>query len=433
MSWLLNGKKETDVNEVKKFFNLKYLPMTRSLLDSDLYKYSMTQTYHHQFASVKATWDFKARNVGEGTKHEKYTEEDRKEILAQLNAFCALRFDNEELEWLKVTCPWIHTDFTNFLKFWHPEIENIVIEDNEKTGLSITVAGVQEYVSFYEIPVLEIAAETYYRNHYDYEELAKDYKEKTEEKFRKLREGIYDPGVFSEFGARRRISFELQDWLIKRMVEEKNNSAIGRMQGWVGTSNVYLAMKYGVKPVGTMAHEYLLTLQGMKRHNPAHCNWFGLDAWVKEYGTWNGIALTDTIGTDIFLLDFGKTFATLFSGVRHDSGDPYEWGDKMIEHYKKLGINPMTKTLLFSDALDLAKATAINKYFKNKALVAFGIGTDWSGPQSIEPLNIVCKVAIIDGQHVAKLSDSPGKCMCRSQEYVDYLQRSIDWRLKNEA
>ena len=431
--WFINGKRTSNLEEVKKHFNLKYLPMTRSLLDQDLYKFSMGQCYHHQFASVKATWDFKARNVGDETKHEKYTEEDRKEILAQLNAYCALRFENEELEWLKTTCPWIHSDFTNFLKFWHPEIENITVEDNEKTGLSIVVAGVQEYVSFYEIPVLEIAAETYYRNHYDYETLAKVFKEKTLEKFEKLRDGLYDPGVFSEFGARRRVSYELQDWLIKSMTEEKNRSAIGRMQGWIGTSNVHLAMKYNTKPVGTMAHEIFLLLQAQKGYDPSFCNWFTLDAWVKEYGTWNGIALTDTIGTDVFLLDFGKTFATLFSGVRHDSGDPYEWGDKMIAHYKKHGINPMTKTLMFSDALDLAKATAIKKYFEGKAKVAFGIGTDWSGPQNIEPLNIVCKPALFDGKDTAKLSNSPGKCMCRNQDYIDYLQRSIDWRLKNEA
>ena len=434
--WEINGKLTDDESEVMKAFNLKYAPMVKSPLDTDQYKKSMKQAYLHQFSGDHATWDFKARNVGDAASHEKYTAEDREEIKNQIRAYCALRYTKEELAFLgdPVSRPWIHNNFIEVERDWKPHFEDFEIDDDPISGLAIHTKGVQWKISDYEIPVLEIAAETYYRNHYDYEKLAKDFKEKTEEKLRFMREGIYAPGIFSEFGARRRVSFELQDWLIGRLVEEKKHNAIGPIQGFIGTSNMYLAMKYGVTAVGTMAHEFIMTVgQGHLYHNPAYSNWFALDAWVKEYGTMNGIALTDTIGTDVFLKDFRKTFATLFSGVRHDSGDPYAWGDKMIAHYKSLGIDPLTKTLMFSDSLNLQKATEINKYFKGKAK---GTGDEGGvagiGPQGIEALNIVCKVAIVNGLDVAKLSDAPGKNMCRNPEAIERLHREIDWRMTYE-
>ena len=171
--------------------------------------------------------------------------------------------------------------------------------------------------------------------------------------------------------------------------------------------------------------------QGNHKHNPAYSNWYALDAWVKEYGVLNGIALTDTITTDCFLKDFQLTYATLFSGVRHDSGDPYAWGDKMINHYKSLGINPKAKTLLFSDSLDFERADALNTYFKDKAIPAFGIGTYLSNDTCVPALNIVMKTTFCNGTDVAKLSDVAGKGMCKNPEYVDYLQRCIDWRMNN--
>ena len=201
---------------------------------------------------------------------------------------------------------------------------------------------------------------------------------------------------------------------------------------FVGTSNVYLAKKYGVKPVGTMAHEFIMCVgQGNHKHNPSYSNWYMMDSWVKEYGVLNGIALTDTITTDCFLKDFQLTFATLFSGVRHDSGDPVEWGEKMIKHYLDLGIDTKTKTLLFSDSLNFEKATMLNEHFKNRINVAFGIGTYLSNDTEVKPLNIVMKVTKCNGQDVAKLSDCEGKNMCKNPEYIDYLKRCIAWRMEN--
>ena len=423
--WKINGVYTADEVAVQDHFCLKYPPIVKSLLDTDLYKFTMLQVYVHQWSSDHATWDFKARNVGEGTKHEKYTAEDREEIRKQIAAYCSLHFEKDELEWLSdpIKRPWIHHNFTEYLEDWVPHLEHFSIEDDPKTGLTIHTAATQCKCSPYEIPVLEIAAEVYYRNHYDYDAMVKAFKEKTLEKIAKIKDGIYKPGIFSEFGARRRVSYELQDWLVKTLKE--NN-----VPGFIGTSNVHLARKYDLTAVGTMAHEFIMSVgQGHQYYNPAYSNWFALDSWIKEYGTMNGIALTDTIGTDVFLRDFKKTFATVFSGVRHDSGDPYAWGDKMIAHYKSLGIDPMTKTLMFSDGLNLEKATALNKYFKGKAKVAFGIGTGWSGPQNIEPLNIVCKVAIVNGLDVAKLSDAPGKNMCRNPAAIEHLKNEIAWRM----
>jgi len=189
----------------------------------------------------------------------------------------------------------------------------------------------------------------------------------------------------------------------------------------------------GTTPVGTMAHEWIMCVgQGDHKHNPAYSNWYALDAWVKEYGILNGIALTDAITTECFLKDFQLTFSTLFSGVRHDSGDPIEWGEKMIAHYESLGIDAKTKTLLFSDSLDFERADKIFRHFNGRAKVAFGIGTYIANDTKVEPLNIVMKTTACNGMDVAKISDIEGKSVCKNPDYVDYLERCIDWRMKHE-
>lgn len=429
--WFIEGKLTNDLEFVKEYFGLKYLPMVRSSTDTDSYKLSMGQAYHHQFGNLKAVWDFNARNVGIETVHEKYTIEDKEEIVKQIKAYCALRFEDEELDYLRSKLPWIKSDYVNFLKFWHPIFEDFEIDDDTKTGLKITFSGVQEYITYYEISVLEICAEVYYRNHYDYDKLLKEFKEKTEEKIANMKKGNYRFGAWSEFGARRRLSFEAQDWLISRLAEEKKYT--GPFYGLIGTSNVYLAKKYDLTPVGTCAHSFIECVgQGNPALNPAYSNKFAMEAWVKEYGVWNGIWLTDTIGDELCCRDMQKTYATLFSGVRNDSGDPFKWADNWIEHYKKLGIDPLTKTLLFSNSIDsLELWDKLCRYVEGRAKPAFGIGTYWSGPQTIKPLNIVAKVVKVNGMDVAKLSDDPGKTMCRNPEYVEYLKRAIDWRIKS--
>lgn len=396
-----------------------------SLLEIDLYKFSMGQAIYHQFSDYKTTWTFKCRNNDVF-----FTKEMVNEIKDQIKAYCNLRFTEEELAYLE-NIKWIKGSYVDFLRLWQPRFEDFEITENASCGLSIETKGTWLNTSMYEIPTLAIVNEVYFRMHYDYKTLFESFKNRLESKIQKLmtlrEKGGLDIGSFSEFGLRRRLSAEAQELAVRRLSEVSFRKSI-----FVGTSNVYLAKKYNLTPVGTMAHEWVMCVgQGNHKHNPAYSNWYAMDAWVKEYGVLNGTALTDTITTDCFLKDFQLTYATLFSGVRHDSGDPFDWGDKIISHYESLGIDPKTKTLLFSDSLDFVKASAIKHYFDGKAKVAFGIGTYISNDTDAPALNIVMKTTKCNGQDVAKISDTPGKGMCKSQEYVDYLQRCIDWRLQN--
>lgn len=395
-----------------------------SLLETDLYKFSMGQAIYHQFTDYKTTWSFKCRNTDVH-----FTSEMVEEIKEQIKAYCDLRFTEDELEYLH-NIKWLKGSYVDFLRLWQPRYEDFEITTNADCGLSIETFGTWLNTSMYEIPVLAIVNEVYFRMAYNYEVLLDSFKLRLEDKIKMLTNGTYKIGTFSEFGLRRRLSAEAQELAVKELCEHNKDYVDSYC---VGTSNVYLAKKYGVTPVGTMAHEWIMCVgQGNHKHNPAYSNWYALDAWVKEYGILNGTALTDAITTDCFLRDFQLTYATLFSGVRHDSGDPYEWGDKMIEHYKNLGIDARTKTLLFSDSLDFERANNLYKYFKDKSKVAFGIGTYISNDTLVPPLNIVMKTTACNGMDVAKISDTPGKGMCKNPEYVDYLQRCINWRMEND-
>lgn len=394
-----------------------------SLLENDLYKFSMGQAIYHHFSDYKTTWTFKCRNEGV-----RFTPEMIKEIKHQIRLYCALRFTEEELQYLN-DIRWIKGSYVDFLRLWEPRYEDFSIGTDDSGDLIMETYGTWLNTSMYEVPALAIVNEVYFRMAYDYDELFADFKKKAAEKIAKLQQGEYELGSYSEFGLRRRLSGEAQDYIVRELAKAEVKGS-----RFVGTSNVYLAKKYGLTPVGTMAHEWIMCVgQGDHKHNPAYSNYFALDAWVNEYGVLNGTALTDTITTDCFLRDFRLTFATLFSGVRHDSGDPIEWGEKMLKHYEFLGIDPRTKTLLFSDSLNFEKATKIYRHFKDSCKVAFGIGTYLSNDTSKGALNIVMKVTKCNGQDVAKISDVEGKSMCKNQDYVDYLQRSIDWRMNNEV
>ena len=397
-----------------------------SLLSQDFYKFSMGQAIYHQFSDYKTTWTFKCRNKGVH-----FTSEMVNEIKKQIRAYCNLRFTEDELAYLD-SIKWIKGSYVDFLRLWQPRYDDFEISDNSQCGLSIETKGTWLNTSMYEIPVLAIVNEVYFRMNsvYSYDELLNSFRERLEDKYNKLHGGFWYTGTFSEFGLRRRLSSEAQEMVVEKF--SHLNDTMHCASKFVGTSNVYLAKKFGVTPVGTMAHEWIMcTGQGNHKHNPAYSNWYALNAWVKEYGVLNGIALTDTITTDCFLKDFQLTYATLFSGVRHDSGNPITWGEKMIDHYKSFGIDPMSKTLLFSDSLGFKQADRIFRYFNGRAKVAFGIGTYLSNDTCMEPLNIVMKVTSCNGMDVAKISDCDSKGMCKNPEYVDYLQRCIDWRMEH--
>jgi nicotinate phosphoribosyltransferase len=403
---------------------MKFKQIVDSLLQNDAYKFSMGQAIYHQYSGYTTTWTFKCRN-----KDVKFTPAMVQEIDAQIKAYCNLRFRESELDYLK-NIKWIKEDYIDYLRIWRPRYEDFIISTDAECGLSVETTGTWLNTSMYEIPTLAIVNEVYFRMAYNYTELLSSFKDRLNNKFENLKNGHWYAGTFSEFGLRRRLSGEAQELVVEKF--SHLNDTLHSASRFIGTSNVYLAKKYNLTPVGTMAHEWIMcTGQGNHKHNPAYSNWYALNSWVKEYGVLNGIALTDTITTDCFLKDFQLTYATLFSGVRHDSGDPFEWGNKMIEHYKSLGIDPKSKTLLFSDSLDFERADKLYRAFGKETNVAFGIGTYLSNDTAVPPLNIVMKVTKCNGQDVAKISDTEGKGMCKNPDYVDYLKRAIDWRMEH--
>lgn len=401
-------------------------PIITSLLETDLYKFSMGQAIYHLFPSYSTTWTFKCRN-----KDVHFTPEMVEEIRSQIKHYCDLRFTEEELKHLS-SIKWLQPSYVDFLRLWRPNFADFTISDDAECGLFIETKGTWLNTSMYEIPTLAIVNEVYFRMQYDYDQLLESFKKRLSDKKQALKTNELTIGNFSEFGLRRRLSAEAQDLAVMELSElNGSDKSIGSV--CVGTSNVYLAKKHHLVPVGTMAHEWIMCVgQGNHKHNPAYSNWYALDAWVREYGVLNGIALTDTLSTECFLRDFQLTYATLFSGVRQDSGDPIEWGNRMIEHYKSLGIDPKTKTLLFSDNLDFVRADKIYNTFKDKSRVAFGIGTYIANDTDVEPLNIVMKVTDCNGMDVAKISDTDGKGMCKNPDYVHYLKRCINWRMTHD-
>ena len=399
-------------------------PIIKSLLETDAYKFSMGQAIYHQFSDYKTTWSFKCRNTDVH-----FTSEMVEEIKNQIRMYCDLRFKEDELEYLH-NIKWIKGSYVDFLRLWKPRYEDFEITTDAECGLSIETKGTWLNTSMYEIPTLAIVNEVFFRMNYNYDELIASFKERLDAKVQGILDGKYELGAFSEFGMRRRLSGEAQAMAVAKLAAAK----LPEGNKFVGTSNVYLAKEQKLTPVGTMAHEWIMCVgQGNHKHNPAYSNWYALDAWVKEYGVLNGTALTDAITTKCFLKDFQLTYATLFSGVRHDSGSPYEWGDMMIDHYKELGIDPTMKTLLFSDSLNFEKATEINRYFKGKVKTAFGIGTFIANDTCVPALNIFMKTTACNGCDVAKISDVEGKGMCKNPDYIHYLKRCIDWRMTHES
>ena len=392
-------------------------PIVTSLLDTDLYKFNMDQVIFHKHTNLSGEYDFRCRNEGVV-----FTPEMLDEINAQIDHLCSLRFSREELDYLR-SIRFIKNDYVEFLRLWRPIREYVTTGLNGQGELSIVVRGPLFSAMQFEIYLLEIVNEVYFRLRYDYAVLRASAEEKLNQKIRDFQSGKYTFS-FAEFGSRRRLSREWEDEVVRRFSAETGNC--------VGTSNVYLAMKYGLKPIGTYAHEFVQMYQGIDSIPLAYTNHYAMEDWYDEYRGDNGTALTDTVTTDLFLLDFNRAMVNNYTGVRHDSGDPFEWGEKMIAHYKKYGVDPRTKLLLFSDGLDFDRAQQLYDYFKERVKVSFGIGTFCSNDTCEEPLNIVIKLQTVNGRPVAKVSDTPGKAMCRDREYLEYLKGSIAFRLARE-
>ena len=397
---------------------MKLEPIVISLLDTDLYKFNMDQVIFHKHTDLCGQYFFKCRN-----KDVVFTEEMVEEIKEQIDHLCTLTFKKEELDYLR-SIRFIKDDYVEFLRLWRPIRDYVTVRREENGELYIEVNGPLFSAMQFEIYLLEIVNEVYFRMKFDYEQLRRSAEERLDAKIKAMNDGTYT-FKFAEFGCRRRLSREWEDVVVRRFVTETKNC--------VGTSNVYLAMKYNVTPIGTYAHEFVQMYQGIDKIPLAYTNYYAMKDWYAEYDGDNGTALTDTVTTDLFLLDFNRSMVNNYTGVRHDSGDPYEWGEKIIAHYKKYGVDPKTKLLLFSDSLDFDRAQKLHDYFCTKSKVSFGIGTFCSNDTEEKALNIVIKLQYVNGRPVAKLSDDIGKAMCRDEEYLGYLKHSVEFRLQREA
>ena len=388
--------------------------IVKSLLDTDLYKINMLCVYFNRFPNKVGRFEFKCRNADV-----RFTSTMLKRINDELDKLCQLRFTEDEIQWLS-KLPWLKDKigFLSFLKLFQFDRTMITATLDAGGKLRISAKGPIYMISYFETFVLSIVSEVYYDATYPNEDCSLAIS-RLEKKIQMIKETKL-PFKFSEFGARRRFSFDWHEQVVKTLAEKVPSWA------FVGTSDMYLAKKYNLIPQGTMAHEFLCLGQALENVTIEASQRYMLQQWADEFRGNLGIALSDNLGIDKFLKDFDLYFAKLFNGVRQDSGDPIVVGNKVIEHYKKLGINPKTKTIVFSDCLDVRKALDLNEKFADKINVAFGIGTNLVCDMgSFSPLQCVMKLVEVDGKPVAKISDSYGKVMCEDENYINYLKSVI--------
>ena len=381
----------------------------QNLLDTDFYKLTMMQAVLHNYPNAEVEWEMRCRN---GEDLRPYLAE----IRHQIERLEDLQISADQLKFLE-KIPFLKPDFIRFLSLFRFNLRHVFtgIEDGQ---LSIRLRGPWLHVILFEIPLLSIISEV--RNRYRYRDVILE--QAREQLYRKLdwlgsnasSEELASLQV-ADFGTRRRFSYRVQEEMVHVMQREFP----GR---FVGTSNVHLAREYGLTPIGTMAHEWLMAHQqlGPRLIDSQKA---ALDCWVREYRGELGIALTDCINMDAFLGDFDLYFAKLFDGLRHDSGDPFAWAEKAIAHYQALGIDPRSKTLVFSDGLNFRKSLELHRALRGRINASFGIGTNLTCDiPGVEPMNIVIKMTACNGQPVAKISDAPGKTQCRDEQFVAYLK-----------
>ena len=390
-------------------------PILHSLLETDLYKFTMWQTMLHRHPQAQAEYRFVCRNAPAFPLSELLDE-----VNAQLDHLCALSFTEDELAYIG-GLRYIKGDFVDFLRIFRFQrrfVRASVAADGHT--LEIVAEGPQVHVMGFEIYVLAIVNELYFRRA-DHAAALAEGRTRLRAKIAALREfGAREPArahpfEFFDFGVRRRFSGAWQEEVVRTLKD-----AVPEF--FKGTSNVFLAKKHGLVAIGTMAHEYLQSYQAFDVRLRDFQK-MALENWVQEYRGDLGVALTDVVGMDAFLRDFDLYFAKLFDGLRHDSGDPIAWGEKALAHYAKLRIDAHTKRLTFSDGLDLETAFGIWRHFADRTQLGFGIGTSLTNDVGLVPLNIVMKLTQCNGQLVAKLSDSPGKTLCHDETFLAYLRQ----------
>ncbi len=370
-----------------------------SLLDTDLYKLTMMQCVRHQFPNTPVGYRLILRKPID---LRPYFDEIKNEI----HALCQLQFTPSEIAYLQ-SLKIFKNDFLDYLStFKLPE--NSITLDPNVPDLGLQINGTWDEIILFEVPLLAIICEIYFRQTHDHPNF-EEAKRRLQQKIEFIQEEASHL-AFSDFGTRRRFSHAWQ----KEVIETLKNQL---PQQFIGTSNLYFAKLFQLKPIGTMAHEFLQACQVLAPDIKGSQQ-FALETWLKEYPHDLGIALTDSLTMDIFLEEFNQSLAQRYQGLRQDSGDPIQWGEKAIAHYLTLGIDPKNKLFVFSDNLNPQKAKMIDDHFRNRCTVAFGIGTNLTNDFGIEKLDIVLKMIHTRHQPVLKITDSPGKTVCEDEAYL---------------
>ena len=384
-----------------------------SLLDTDLYKFTMMQVVLHQFPGAQVEYRFRCRTPGIDLASS------IDEIGHEIDHLCTLRFREDELRWLR-GLRFIKSDFVDFLDLFQLNRKWITIAPSPKDNgeIDLVVTGPWLHTILFEIPLLAIVNEVYFRRTQPAPDLAEG-RRRIVDKIDLIRrdDRLVDCKI-ADYGTRRRFSRVWQEEVLDTLRQRLGGQ-------FAGTSNTWFAMNQNLVPLGTMAHEYLQACQSLgPRLRDSQV--FAFERWAREYRGDLGIALSDVYGFDAFLRDYDMYFCKLFDGVRHDSGDPVAWGEWMIAHYEKYRIDPKTKTLIFSDSLDIPRVIELHLRFASRARLAFGVGTNLTNDLGYKPLQIVIKMVRCNGQPVAKLSDTPAKNMCDDEPYLAYLRQVFE-------
>ena len=392
---------------------MPFAPIITSLLDTDLYKFTMWQVFLHRFPA--ATGEYRFQNRAASTMPLAAL---RAQVEEQIDHLCTLRFTPDDLAYLR-GLRFIKSDFADYLELFQFRRRFVRVGVSAAGELEVVARGPLMHVMFFEIFVLAIVSELHSRVH-DRERALAEGRARLAAKMAVLREFAREPArrnpyVFFEFGTRRRASRAWHDEVVATLGREAP-------QFFRGTSNVDMARRHGTTPIGTMAHEYLQAFQGFG-YRLRDFQKMALETWVAEYRGDLGIALTDVVDMDAFLADFDLYFAKLFDGLRQDSGDPFAWGEKALAHYAKLRVDAQTKVLTFSDALDFPRTLELYRAFADRARIAFGIGTHLTNDMGFEHPNIVMKLTECNGFPVTKISDAPGKASSVDPTFLRYLRQ----------
>ncbi|RLI53337.1 MAG: nicotinate phosphoribosyltransferase [Candidatus Thorarchaeota archaeon] len=403
--------------------------MITSFLDTDFYKLTMMQTVFHHYAGAWAEYKFKWRNwdrMSDSLKTHHALESFMEELNTNIRKLCNLRFAKDELAYLD-SIHFFKPDFIEYLRLFQLNEDYIARVDVVEGIPNIIVEGPWLNTILFEVPILAIVSELYTKHtglvNYN---IRKHGMENLKSKLTWLKRNVHRdaPFQFADFGTRRRASYEWHEEVIEYLLENARSYL-------AGTSNVLFAMNYEVKPIGTMAHEFIQAHQQLgPRLVDSQAK--ALQTWADEYRGELGIALSDCLGFDMFLKDFDRYFALLFDGCRHDSGDPTTWAEKLINHYRKLRIDPRTKTAVFSDGLTFEIAVELFKEFHTQINTAFGIGTYLTNDCGFEAPQIVMKMTKMNHKPVAKISDSPGKGMCEDEGFLTYLKQVVKEKVEGK-